>query len=184
MASGPSNYSNNLESTLWDVANVACDRAVGNAGGMFRTFRGGRDCFFPKVDVAGRRVGIGLNPTYHYLIYQEHGFQSFTMRWALGRTIRMVLPSGEVIFRKCTALNQFRSGHKNYWYRDENGTLVPRYQQKRSWVHPGLPPKDFIKQSVSEAVVYEQHDIDRAIMADKYEALEERLDWSDRWHTR
>lgn len=181
MAAGPSS---NLESVLWDIANVACDRATGNAGGLFRTFRGGRACFFPKVDVNGRRVGIGLNPTYHYLIYQENGFQAFTMRWALGRTIRMVLPGGAVIFRKCVALNRFRSGRRTYWYRDENGELVGRDQQRRSWVHPGVPPSDFMRRSVSEAVVQGQHDIDGAIMADRYEELERRLDWSDRWQAR
>jgi hypothetical protein len=181
MASGAYSY---LESTLWDVANEACDKAVGNAQGMLRTLRGGRQCFFPKVDMKSGRVGIGINPEYGYLIYQEGGFQSFTMKWALGRVVKMTLPDGKTIYRKCTNLNQFRSGSKNYWYRDETGQLVPRYQQRRSWVHPGLPPKRFMQDAVTETVEQEQHLIDRAMLMDEYEWLDEKLDWGSRWHQR
>ena len=138
---------------LYDTANKACDKAYANASREFKTLRGGRMCFFPVVEESDETidVGVGINPDYHYLIYQENGFKSFTMKWALGRVIPMHI-DGRIVFRKCTNLNQFRSGHKNYWQRDANGNLYPRWQQKRSWVHPGHEPVKFIDRAIDDAI--------------------------------
>lgn len=181
----PSN-SSYMEHALYNVANDACDRAFAIAGSMLRTLQGGRSAFYPVVDVEHRKIGIGINEKYHYLVYQDKGFASFVMRWALGRTIPIHLPNGKVIYRKCTNVGLFRTGYeghpgrRNYWYRGSDGKLAPKFQQRRSWTHPGLEPKNFIRQGVLEAIKAGREEIDRAYIYDAYEGLEEELD--RRWN--
>ena len=158
-----------LELQLYDTANKACDYAYANATEDMKTLKGGRSCFYPVVDIKNGKVGVGINADYHYLVYQNNGFASFPMKWAYGRVIPMVV-NGKLIFRKCTGINRFQSGHKNYWQRDANGELIPEFKQKRSWVHPGLPPKNFIEDAVDEAVDEDYYDIQEAIIYDKYES--------------
>ena len=139
------------EKSLYATANYACDLAYENALPIFKTFKGGRMAFFPCVDVENGRIGVGVNPDYHYLIYQERGFASFPMSWAYGRTIPLMI-NGQIVFRKCTGVNRFQSGHKNYWQRGVDGKLIPEFKQKRSWVHPGLPPKHFMAEAIEQAI--------------------------------
>lgn len=175
-----------MEHALYNVANDACDRAFAIAGSMLRTLKGGRSAFYPKVDLESHRIGVGIVEQYHYLVYQDTGFASFVMRWALGRTIPIHLPNGKVIYRKCTSVGKFRTGYeghpgrRNYWYRGADGKLVPKFQQRRSWTHPGLGPKNFIAQGVEGALEAGREELDRAIVYDSYEHLEEELD--RRWH--
>ena len=166
-------YSTHYENALRLVADDACDLAVSKAGGMLKTLKGGRNCFYPVVgdDV----VGVGVNPEYHYLIYQERGFASFPMSASLGKTIPMLI-NGQLVFRKVTGINQFRSGHRNYWQRDSDGELIPVYRQRRAWVHPGMGPKNFMRDAIDEAIERDQPMIDEAMLYDAYEDLEESMD--------
>lgn len=142
---------------LWEAAQRACDLAFENATADLRTLKGGRSCFYPIVNPDGS-IDVGVNPDYHYLIYQENGFASFPMTWAYNRVIPMWI-DGRLQFRKCVGINRFQSGHKNYWQRGADGQLVPEYKQKRSWVHPGLPPKHFIADAVDEALEEYEYDL-------------------------
>ena len=160
-----------LEHALYIVASQACDLAMENARFDLKTLRGGRECFYPIV--RGQSIGVGFNPEYHYLVYQENGFASFPMKALLGKTIPLMI-GGRIVFRKCTNINQFRPGHKNYWQRDKDGNLVPEYKQARSWVHPGMPPKHFVKDAIKEAMEDNRQFIDDALLYDVYENLEEQ----------
>lgn len=142
------------ESVLLSVADEACDNAFANGNEVFRTLRGGRYCFYPIVREDGNgeiEVGIGVNPMYHYLVYQENGFASYPMKSLYGKTVPMLI-GGQVVFRKCTGINQFRSGFKTYWHRGIDGELIPEYKQARAWVHPGLPPKRFMEEALDDAI--------------------------------
>ena len=161
------------ESTLGDIANIACDKSAILAGEVLNSLRGGRNCFYPIVD--GDSVGVGVNNAYHYLVYLNRGFASFPMKAIYGKTIPMVI-DGKLVFRKVTGINQWRPGHRNYWQRDSNGELVPEWKQRRAWVHPGYGAQNFLEKAVSEAISEGQKDIDRALLYDKYEELEERLE--------
>ena len=169
--------STHLESTLHDIANVACDKAAEKAGDIFRSLRGGRNSFYPVVNMETNNVGVGVNHDYHYLVYLNRGFASFPMRAIYGKIIPMLI-NGKLVFRKVTGINQFRPGHRNYWQRDINGELVEEYKQRRAWVHPGYGPTNFIQSAVREAIDENQKDIDLAIIYDKYEELEQEI---DRW---
>lgn len=161
------------ESTMRDVANVACDKAVEKAGWVLKSLRGGRACFYPVSyeDI----VGVGVNHEYHYLIYLDRGFASFPMRAIFNKTIPMVI-NGQLTFRKVTGINQWRPGHRYYWQRGSDGELIPEWKQRRSWVHPGYGPTNFISAAVEEAIEENQDDIDLAIYFDKYEEVEKELD--------
>lgn len=162
-----------LDEALREVAEDACGLAAEKAGEMLSSLKGGRDSFYPVV--RGETVGVGVNPEYHYLIYQENGFASFTMTACFGKTIPMVI-DGRLVFRKCTGLNQFRPGFKTYWVRGQDGELVPEYRQRRAWVHPGLPPKNFMRDAVAEAVERNRDLIDEAYLRDAYESVQEDID--------
>ena len=163
-----------------ETARLACDYAFTYATESFKTLKGGRACFFPVVEETedGIEIGVGINPQYHYLIYQENGFKSFTMKWALGRVIPIHV-NGQIVYRKCTNLNQFRSGFKNYWQRDANGELYSRWQQRRSWVHPGHVPVKFIDDAIDRAVDENADKIAKAAL--KYERGDGK--WQTFWST-
>ena len=162
-------------SVMEATASKACDYAYDNAMGEFKSLKGGRYCFFPVVEETdeGIDIGVGINPQYHYLIYLENGFESFTMKSAYGKTIPMLV-NGNIVYRKCTGLNQFRSGSKNYWQRDANGNLYETYAQARAWVHPGHEPVKFIDEALDAAIEEDAEKIDFA--AAEYEM-------GDEWQT-
>lgn len=161
-----------FERELRETAELACDYAFQFASQDLKSLKGGRMCFYPVVDAENESIGVGVNPDYHYLIYQNRGFASFPMKWAYGRVIPMFI-DGELIFRKCTGMNQFRSGFKNYWQRDIDGKLLSEYRQARAWVHPGLGPKSFIDDAIDLALDDKIDDLEDAQWYDKYGYLEE-----------
>lgn len=167
-----------LESTLNDIANVACDKAVEKAGWVLKSLRGGRNCFYPVI--GDDYVGIGINNDYHYLVYLNRGFASFPMTAIFGKTVPILGADGQIHFRKVTGINQWRPGHRYYWQRDANGELVPEWRQRRAWVHPGYGPTNFLDSAVADAVSENQELIDNAIYFDKYEDVEEEMDRL--WH--
>lgn len=165
-----------VEHTLQLTANAACDYATELAGKELRHLCGGRSCFYPIWDADEDEIGVGIVDKYHYLVYQNRGFATFTMKWAIGRTIPLLLPDGTRIFRYCKGVGQFRSGFKDYWYRDADGNLVPKRKQKRAWTHPGLGPKNFIEDAVELAVEDNEEDLATAYFYDTYEELEDIYD--------
>lgn len=144
----------------------ACDLAAEKAGRMLRTLRGGRSAFYPKIDVEGLRVGVGVVEKYYYLVYQDTGFACFPMTWALGRVIPLHLPDGSVVFRYCGDVGSPRGGVKRYWYYGADGNLVHKDETKRSWTHPGLAPKNFLRDAAEEAVAAHRDDINDAVRLD------------------
>jgi hypothetical protein len=155
---------------LEDVGRQACDLAAEKAGRQLKTLSGGRAAFYPKIDVQGMRVGVGVIERYHYLVYQDTGFACFPMNWAIGRTIPIHLPDGSVVFRYCGDVGSPRGGIQRYWYYGADGRLVSRNEIKRSWTHPGLPPKYFLRDAANEAVRRNRPDIARAARVDRIEA--------------
>ena len=157
----------NYQDALYDAAEEACDIAFANASYDLKTLKGGRMCFYPIADEQNEQFGIGVNPDYHYLIYQENGFASFPMKWAYGRVIPMMI-NGKLIYRRCTGVGELREGYKNYWQRGLDGELMAEYRQKLSWVHPGLPPKNFMADAIYRVQVDRQNDFEAAILKDRF----------------
>ena len=160
----PSNY----ELALRDTANYACDKSAEYAGQCLQSLKGGRLAFYPNVKPKECKFSVGVVDEYHYLVYQELGFQTFAMKELRDKTIPLKL-DGQIVFRKATGINEFRSGSKTYWRRNVSGEIIPSREQKRAWVHPGMPPKHFIRDGVATAATERADDLFRAIMEDAKE---------------
>ena len=157
--------SGDYERALWDAAGFACDKCAEFAGQRLKSLSGGRSAFYPKVDMDNCRFGVGIVERYGYLVYQDRGFATFVMSSLRGKTIPMMI-DGQLVFRVATGINQFRRGRKVYWRRNADGELFPVEEQRRAWVHPGLPSKDFISDGVKAAAVECADDIYNALMSD------------------
>lgn len=153
------------ELALRDAANLACDKCAELAGQRLKSLKGGRLAFYPNVDMDECRFSVGVVDEYEYLVYQDTGFRTFTMTALKGKTVPMII-NGQRIFRKVTRVNEFKPGRKNYWYRNTDGELFSQEQQARRWVHPGLPPKNFIRDGAAEAALERANDIFAAIVRD------------------
>lgn len=155
----------NYEIAMYDAAELACIKAAEFAGQRLQSLSGGISAFYPSVDLDNARFGVGIVEKYHYLVYQENGFSTFSMVALKGKTVPMVI-NGQLIFRKVSKVNEFRPGKKVYWRRNKDGELFPSGEQRRAWVHPGVPPKGFVTDAVKSAAVEKMNDIFRALMAD------------------
>ena len=152
------------------AAELARDKAVAKASDRLKTLRGGVGSFYPISRPDEMEVGVGVNPPYHYLIYLEDGFASFAMKSLLGKTVP-ILVNGELIFRKVTHVGRWRSGFRDFWYYGADGQLASRWGQRRSWTHPGVGPKDFMKEAAQEAADEMQPELDAAMRDDILERL-------------
>lgn len=154
---------------LHEAAEDACGYAYENASYMLKTLKGGRMCFYPVADEEDGVVGVGLNTEYHYLVYQNNGFASFPMTWAIGRVVPMMI-NGELQYRYCRSVGYeqpwMQPNHKNYWQRDADGELIPEFGPKLGWVHPGLPRKGFIDEAVECAIEEHADRIEQARLQD------------------
>ena len=152
---------------LGRAADAACDRCFELASMELRTLRGGRRAFYPIVRPDQGRFGVGIVDDYHYLVYQDTGFATFVMTSLAGKVVPMLV-NGQRIFRyaRPSAINKYRSGRRVYWRRDADGNLMGVNEQRRSWVHPGLPPKNFVSRGVNEVAHERANDIYRALLAD------------------
>ena len=160
------------EDALNLVAEYACDIAASTYYPMWFNGKGprnGRQSFYPIVDAKTDTIAVGINPDNHYLVYLEHGFATFPMWWAEGRTIPMRDRDGKTFFRKAKGVNLFTSGKNVYWRRDADGNLIGTLEQKRRWVHPGVPPRPFIKQAMVQAVKEGEGIIQEALIEDARE---------------
>lgn len=87
---------------------------------------------------------VGIKTSAKYLMYQERGIKPFLMWWVQGRTIPMGCKAGDgPHFR--------RGGHVG-----EPGYVdIPHVGQvwrDQRWRHPGLAPKNFMRDSLHRAV--------------------------------
>ena len=153
------------EAALRSAADYACDKCAEYAGQRLKSLKGGRRAFYSNVDMDECRFSVGIVEDYEYLVYQDQGFATFAMRSLRGKTIPMML-DGQLVFRKATGINQWRSGTKTYWRRGTDGELLPSVEQRRAWVHPGLPPKNFVRDACEDAARERAQDIFDSILSD------------------
>lgn len=153
------------ERALRSAADYACDKCAEFAGQRLKSLRGGRRAFYPNVDLDACKFSVGIVDEYEYLVYQDRGFETFVMTALRGKTIP-IMTGGGLIFRRATKINEWRSGSKVYWRRGADGQLLPHEEQRRSWVHPGLPSKNFIRDGVVAAAEERAQDIFEALMDD------------------
>ena len=153
------------EAALRSAADYACDKCAELAGQRLKSLRGGRQAFYPYVDMENCRFSVGVVERYHYLVYQDTGFATFVMTSLRGKTVPMVL-NGQLEFRKATRINEWRAGEKTYWRRNADGELVGSVERRRSWVHPGLSPKNFLVDGATIAATERAQDIFEALLRD------------------
>lgn len=153
------------EMAMKDAASIACMRCAEFAGQRLKSLRGGIYAFYPKVDMENCKFGVGIVDDYEYLVYQDKGFATFVMSSLKGKTVPMII-NGQRVFRRASRIGKFRSGRTDYWRRGLDGELIASNEQRRSWVHPGLPPKDFLRDGVEAAARECASDIFNALCED------------------
>lgn len=155
------------ETELYSTAVMACGRCAEIASRQLRSLRGGRNAFYPIVHADEGKFGVGVIDQYEYLVYQNDGFSTFVMTSLAGRVVPMLI-NGQRVFRYASKsrIGRFRSGHTTYWRRDSSGNIIGSGEQRRSWVHPGLPTKGFIEQGVKEVALEKANDLYRALLED------------------
>jgi hypothetical protein len=87
---------------------------------------------------------VGIRTTQKYLMFQERGIKPFLMTWVNGRTLPMGCKSGDgPHFR--------RGGHVG-----EPGYVdiphVGKVWRDARWKHPGLQPKNFMRDGLQQAI--------------------------------
>lgn len=87
---------------------------------------------------------VGIQTTLKYLMYQEKGIQPFLMTWVDGRRIPLGCKQGDgPHFR--------RGGHVG-----EPGYVdiphVGKVWRQQRWRHPGLKPKNFMRDGLHQAI--------------------------------
>jgi hypothetical protein len=106
---------------------------------------------------APRDTGAGalaLEPVYsegyigitgpEYMMIQDKGFEKFDMVGLAGLVVPIRTPSGRMIFRTASPSE---IGRTKLITRDGKGSIL-----KPAWQHPGLAPKNFIEDSIKEAI--------------------------------
>lgn len=159
---------------LYDAAELARYKVVEAGLRQLKSFKGGIYALYPVVNMLDCEFGVGVVDEYHYLVYQDEGFQTFPMRSLTGKTVPMMI-DGNLVFRRVSNVGRFKKGGKPdkiYWRRDDGGMLYPSPEQERRWTHPGLPPKDFIDEGVREAAIESAPDIYAALVEDMEEGYE------------
>lgn len=86
----------------------------------------------------------GIRTTQKYLMYQEKGIRPFLMTWVQDRTLPMACKQGDG--------PHFRRGS----HVGEPGFVdiphVGRVWREQRWRHPGLQPKNFMRDSLQQAI--------------------------------
>lgn len=87
---------------------------------------------------------VGVRTTQKYLMFQERGIRPFLMHWVTGRTVKMGCKMGDgPHFR--------RGGHVG-----EPGYVdiphVGRVWRDQRWRHPGIQPKNFMRDGLQAAI--------------------------------
>lgn len=87
---------------------------------------------------------VGIKTTVKYLMYQEQGVKPFLMWWVQDRTVPMGCAQGDgPHFRRGSNVGQ--PGFVNIPHRGQ-------VWRNAKWRYPGLQPKNFMKDSIKQAV--------------------------------
>lgn len=136
------------------MARRIADRAVQNARQSV-TSRGWRSANSLSPMSSEGRVGIMTSA--RYLIFQEKGIAPFVMFWVKGRTVPLGCKQGDgPHIRK--GVEPDTPGwvdipHRGKVWRDQR------------WRHPGLQPKNFMRDAITAAIRDERSNIHQDIMA-------------------
>ena len=99
---------------------------------------------------------VGIKTSLKYLMRQEEGTKPFLMWWVQDRTLPMACKGGDG--------PHFRRGSKV----GESGFVnIPHQGQvwrDQKWRHPGITPKNFMKDSIKEAIKEKRPEIQRQVM--------------------
>ena len=152
----------------YDTARLACAKSGANAMECLRSEKGGSLsgllAFYPIVEDDGN-IGVGLNPPYYYLKYQNNGIRSFPMLALKGQVVPMMI-FGRLVFRKVSHVNEWKKGgeRKTYWRYNQDGELFGSVEPARRWVHTGMAPKLFINRALEEAIAMKRPEMDALVM--------------------
>lgn len=98
----------------------------------------------------------GIKTTQKYIMYQERGIRPFLMTWVQDRTLPMACKSGDgPHFRRGSHVGE--PGYVDIPH-------VGRVWRDQRWRHPGLKPKNFMRDSLSQAIQELQPEIRKAMM--------------------
>jgi hypothetical protein len=87
---------------------------------------------------------VGIRTNQKYLMYQEKGIQPFLMHWVNGRTIPLGCKQGDgPHFRRGSHVGE--PGYVNIPH-------VGQVWRDARWRHPGLQPKNFMRNGLQQAV--------------------------------
>lgn len=136
------------------IARRIADRAVQNARQNI-SGRGWKSATALKP--LAREGLVGISTSAKYLIFQEKGIQPFVMYWVKGRTVPLGCPQGDgPHIRKGVAPGTpgyVNIPHKGRVWRDQR------------WRHPGLEPKNFMRDAIKSAISDERTNIHSDIMS-------------------
>lgn len=99
---------------------------------------------------------VGIKTTVKYLMYQEQGVKPFLMWWVQDRTVPMGCKAGDgPHFRRGSQVGQ--AGYVDIPHRG-------KVWREQKWRYPGLTPKNFMKDSIKQAVKEMRPEIQRQVM--------------------
>lgn len=90
---------------------------------------------------------VGIQSKQKYIMHQERGIKSFLMTWVEGRIVPMGGPGG-LHFRKGSHVGE--PGWVNIPH-------VGRVYREQRWRHPGIKPKHFMEQALTDAIAESRH---------------------------
>lgn len=109
--------------------------------------RGWSDRAVNSIQADGKEGSAGLKSSVDYVMIQNKGFQPFVMWWAEGRVIPIHDSSGTHLVKAV------RVGQPG-WVTLPGG--VKKFREVR-WQHPGLEPKNFIENALTQAIKEYEH---------------------------
>lgn len=99
---------------------------------------------------------VGIRTSVKYLMRQEQGFDPFLMHWVEGRTVPLGCNRGDG-----PHIRKGRGVGKPGWVDIPHRGRVWRDQK---WRHPGLKPKNFMRDAILRAINEEQDSIRQELM--------------------
>jgi len=130
----PKEVTEKISQRALQIVQLTAPRKTGRGVGQLRAYS------------AEGEVGIEIPDEVHYMEYQDQGIKPFVMKDLAGKTIPIRRPDGTIIFRRATEDNV---GRRRITARNEKGQIIT---SKITWRHPGLKPKNFIKNALDQAV--------------------------------
>lgn len=137
-----------------DIADRIAQRAVQNArqdmaGRGWRSQQG--------LSVVSGEGLVGIRTSVKYLILQEKGIKPFLMKWVEGKTLPLGCSMGDgPHFRHGS--NVGKPGYVDIPHKG-------RVWREQRWKHPGLKPKNFMRNAIQQAIGDERSNIHRDIMS-------------------